>query len=443
MFLSILLKLRRVHLLKNNLARKIEMKKKIILLMLVNLLITPAIAKTDAVLVNTKTILSGKVGETNSVDTGITIENGDIWIWGFRGSGQQGNGQTGVSVVSKPARVETFVKKGLKIIQSAAGIYHIIALDDKGDVWGWGQNGYSEAGGKVCTSGYINEPCQILKGKKIIQIGAGEYMSYALSKDGDMYAWGHSPYGQVPTGAVSASIGVYQIPRSDFNNKPIVMMGAAYENGYAVNSDGEIYGWGDEENNAFGYDNKQTHIYVLKPKLLNFGTYGKDIDFICGGNAFTEILTSDGTVYGLGTLSMLGQDYKYNDANSKTTDTPVKILSDVRSLYCRFAGSLAFTVDKDLYTWGSNLSNDPYNIYGQIPTKRNYHKNITKIDGAKESLYYWTDQGVGYGIGYGAGFKFSQSSAANVDWPGKELTFVIDAMKEVYGKDYIVGQSVF
>lgn len=77
------------------------------------------------------------VGGTSMVDTGATIENGDIWIWGFRGSGQSGNGFF-VLDSSPPQRVQKFLDEKISITQAVGGAYHILALDEQGSVWGWG-----------------------------------------------------------------------------------------------------------------------------------------------------------------------------------------------------------------------------------------------------------------------------------------------------------------
>lgn len=392
---------------------------------------------TDAVILSIKSA-SGGIGQTNAVDTGITIENGDIWIWGFRGSGLQGNGQIVVVETAPPARVNYFVQKKIKLVQAAAGIYHIIALDEHGDVWGWGQNGYAEAGGMVCTDGYVNSPCRILKGKNIVRIEAGEYMSYALSASGDVYTWGHGLYGQLASGNITPKQGVYKIPRSDFNNEPVVLLGSAYEGGYAITESGRVYAWGDDEDNAFGYSRNSAHVYVTKPLLLtNLAVSGKDITYICGGQPFTNYLTTSGEVYGMGGNFTLG----VNKSTGKNAG-PVLITRGytVSSMYCRYSGSIAFADDAELITWGFYSS--AFDIYGRTPTVRPYYDNITKIDGGKEHFIYWTDTGKAYGVGYGAGHKLSQGSNANVSFPGVQLSFLTNEMKKVYGKNYIPGQGL-
>lgn len=407
----------------------------------------------------------GHVGGVNMIDTNVTIENGDVWIWAYRGSGQQGNGRKVVYNTEKPARVETFPKLGLKIVQAAAGAYHIIVLDNKGDVWGWGQNGYWEAGGGVCKEGYVTTPCRILSNKNVVQIGAGEYISMALTDDGDVYTWGHGSYGALGSNIKTAKVPVQKI---NFDGQKIKMIGAAYQGGYAISENGTVWGWGDDQDDSYGITHREEHIYRWTPIKLPIDS-GSKIDYICGGEAFTEYLTSEGKVYGMGLVSKLGQGYNDNsgrdekidehnkeyggdevkgltedqtpiDPKVKRSAEPLFIMSGVKTLYCRWNGSIALTHDGKIYTWGSTKS-DPYYMFGAKPYLRQINGTITKIDGGKHHIVYWNNEGKAYGAGYGAAHKFDLANTRNVDWPGKELNFVLDAMKAVYGKDYVPGQG--
>lgn len=409
----------------------------------------------------------GHVGGVNMIDTNVTIENGDVWIWAYRGSGQQGNGKMVVANTRKPARVETFPKLGLQIVQAAAGAYHIIVLDNKGDVWGWGQNGYWEAGGGVCNQGYVLTPCRILTGKNVVQIGAGEYISIALTEEGEVYTWGHGDYGALGSNIKKAKVPVQKL---NFNNLKITMIGAAYEGGYAIDEKGNVWGWGDDEHDSFGITHPKQHEYRWLPIQLPIKISGSKIDYICGGDAFTEYLTSTGDVYGMGLISKIGQGYRDDSGRDEAIDEhnkeyggeelialqeddktpldpkatrsaqPLYIMSGVKTLYCRYNGTIALTHDGKIYTWGST-GGDPNHMYGAKPYLRQTNGTITKIDGGKHHIMYWNDEGKVYGVGYGAAHKFDLGSVTSVDWPGKEIKFATDAMKAVYGQDYVPGQG--
>lgn len=75
------------------------------------------------------------------------------------------------------------------IIKIATGGDHFLALDQSGQVWGWGDN----SRGQLATlkSSYINEPTLIKDlPMNIVGIAATDQGSFALSKDGTLLYWG-------------------------------------------------------------------------------------------------------------------------------------------------------------------------------------------------------------------------------------------------------------
>lgn len=275
------------------------------------------------------------------VDTGLAIHNGEVWVWGFRGSGQQGNGVMVVNQRSAPAKVKIFSDNNIKIIALASGIYHIIALDENGDVWGWGQSGYGETG---CGIVYISTPCKVIEGKKIIKISAGEYFSAALSADGDVYTWGDGLYGQRGDGTLHRYSAFYTKPqvvhKVDLAGEKARLLTAHYESAFVVTESGKFMGWGDNETCELGpmvtlYNPTRCdgrHEYISKPREFAPGINAHDVIDITGGNRWSEVLLKDGSVWGWGLGASIGltdngsTDSKYNSAVAR------KILDNVAIL---------------------------------------------------------------------------------------------------------------
>ncbi|OCG77235.1 hypothetical protein A9G42_01030 [Gilliamella sp. Nev6-6] len=440
------------------------------------------------------------IARTSLRKTGLTIENGDLWIWGYRYTGQQGNGVTRVRRDRMPARVNTFVRAGLSITQVAAGKYHIIALDDRGDVWGWGRNLRQEAtGGQQKRNGkkddrYVNEPVSVLKEQDVIEIACGRYNSYALTRSGDVYSWGSNLRGQSGTGTRSSAIALTKI--TGFGGKKIVKIGSGYDSGYAISEDGEVFAWGDGDRGAFGEELVGKNRFQTKPKAITQNlkagitdfSSGKKILYIGGGSAYTMILLDNGRVYGMGKSSRLGiqgpyeedeelpednddgdsddldenndeieddrDDYhkeltpeEIDEENEKREDqgsthpTPTLVTTNVRSLFCRFRGCVAITNDNKLVTWGHKRGIYKNILYGANPTIRdNIHGPLTKIDVGHQHFFYWNEEGQAFGVGYGSSRKISPNNNKRQDWPGLEMKFLTDEMKRVYGDNYILGQ---
>lgn len=214
----------------------------------------PALAssKTDAVILSAaqKTI-NPPITRIKFDRTAATIENGDVWIWGYRNMGLQGNGEIKVDMRSEPQRVKKFVDLDLNIIQIATGRFHIIALDENGDVWGWGRNKYREATGGVETNDkYVPIPVKVLEGKNIVDIHCSDNASFALTKKGEVWVWGRGIRGELGIDATHLKNDVQKLPPQLLYRKTnILSFGAGSRTIFMlINNDGSLtraVGWGE------------------------------------------------------------------------------------------------------------------------------------------------------------------------------------------------------
>ena len=70
--------------------------------------------------------------------------------------------------------------------EMACGEDHVLVVDDAGDVYAWGHNLKGELGDVTCDN--KSEPVKIEVPGKVIQVAAGNELSFALCKNGDLYA---------------------------------------------------------------------------------------------------------------------------------------------------------------------------------------------------------------------------------------------------------------
>ncbi|MDR0587581.1 MAG: DUF11 domain-containing protein, partial [Burkholderiales bacterium] len=139
------------------------------------------------------------LSHTTLITTGAAVKDGNVYVWGFRGSGQQGNGVLAVTDKTPPAKVKSLSN----ITHLTGGAYHLVALDQEGNVYGWGQSGYGETGCAPNTLIYVTTPCRVMG--NVQAIAAGEYFTVALDKDGNVWTWGHNLYGQLGDGTINNS----------------------------------------------------------------------------------------------------------------------------------------------------------------------------------------------------------------------------------------------
>lgn len=105
---------------------------------------------------------------------------GDVYTWGDGTYGDLGHGNT--SSVKYPKKVE-----GLSNIKMVAkGENHTLALDNNGNIWGWGHS----VGGEAGAFADILTPRKIENFTNVKYIAAGEGFSAAIKNDGTVWTWG-------------------------------------------------------------------------------------------------------------------------------------------------------------------------------------------------------------------------------------------------------------
>lgn len=153
------------------------------------------------------------------------FNNGEVYSWGYGGHGQ--NGDRSSSTRTYPVRVggtyqeiylatntSTHVWRDIRIKKiytnncngydnNTASSY---ALDENGDLWAWGYNGYGQLGQNNTTNltvPTIIDRVTYFGGNSIVEFWCtgGQYgAAYAVDTAGNLYAWGYNGYGQLGLG---------------------------------------------------------------------------------------------------------------------------------------------------------------------------------------------------------------------------------------------------
>lgn len=260
-----------------------------------------------------------------------------------------------------------FVNK--KIIQTAGGAAHSLALDDDGEVYSWGNNTYGQLGDGSNVS--VNLPVNIsqtsdtLKDKKIVQIAAGFYHSLAIDSKGNLYTWGRNNSGQLGNGTnINSNEPVY-IP-TDFSVDKVT---SRADHSVAIDSSGLMYSWGTNNANLLGHSNGANR----KPEKVSEGMMAnvKAVS-VSTGNNHSLVLGSDKRIYAWGSNAsgQLGLGYSTN------VPSLISTLSNVKTISAGGGHSFAMTEDNKIYSWGYNdngqLGNGTYSSAG-LPTEVTYN----------------------------------------------------------------------
>ena len=146
---------------------------------------------------------------TNIYSTGSTIvaldNEGKVYTWGNNSFGQLGNGSSGYRNI--PICISDLENslKGKNITSIYSDDYTMIALDSEGKVHAWGFNEYGQVGDgsnedrntPICISDLENS----LKGKNITSIYSDDYTMIAIGNEGKVYTWGAGGFGQLGDGS--------------------------------------------------------------------------------------------------------------------------------------------------------------------------------------------------------------------------------------------------
>ncbi|MCD1262051.1 RCC1 repeat-containing protein, partial [Paenibacillus athensensis] len=168
--------------------------------------------------------------------------DGTVWAWGLNTNGQLGDGTTANS--STPVQVQ-----GLShIVSMHMGNMHGVALSDAGKVYTWGFNQMGQIGDGT-TSDAVTTVVEVPGLSGITLISAGDYNTFAIDSNGQVYAWGYNGDGQLGLGnGNNTSTPTVISGLSDV----IAITGGGGNTTIALKSDGSVWTWGDGGNGMLG-----------------------------------------------------------------------------------------------------------------------------------------------------------------------------------------------
>ena len=256
---------------------------------------------------NEEAITSPMVVQGNQF-TGVLKSDGTVWMTGYNDHGELGNGTKGIHS-SKFVKVKIDENTYLtNIVKIAAGEYHMLAVTKEGEVYSWGHNGYGQVGINSNTSTEIYAKKVIdTTGegslKNIIDVSAGQYYSIALDKDGNVYAWGAGTSYQL--GNYNTNTQYFPIRIADAYN--IVKISAGQQFTVLLRGDGVTLGTGANSKGQLAVGDT-TARYTPMEMADNTGkNIIKDVYDIAAGGEYTLILKEQNNyVWGAG-YSSYGQ----------------------------------------------------------------------------------------------------------------------------------------
>jgi PKD repeat protein len=181
-------------------------------------------------------------GFSAAVDSG-----GYIVIWGFPSDSlifQFLPGGFTAETATEGSRSYTYFKSKFNGFTTlTAGVHHLLALDDQGRVWAWGQDAYFRV--SAIPSPVLEPGQQAWRSAEggFTAIAASYAHSIAL-KEGHVYTWGYPlPSSYTPGGVTQIGSATWRSFAADFT-----AVAAGLDHNLALKTDGRLYVWGNGGN---------------------------------------------------------------------------------------------------------------------------------------------------------------------------------------------------
>lgn len=193
-------------------------------------------------------------------------EEGAVYSCGWGADGQTGRGHYN-NEPDVGAVIGDIV--GEKIMKVSCRGDCALAVNDKGDVFGWGNSEYHQLNSvtdemQIHTSRKLSFPGL----KKIVDIASAGTMCLLLDEDGQVYSWGFGPIGKGPN--VTYAKSPTPIPSTLFGQNEITPDAKATSvacgiNQFAViNSHGSLFTWGKNPGGCLGLKHTKDQPFPLR-----------------------------------------------------------------------------------------------------------------------------------------------------------------------------------
>ena len=289
---------------------------------------------------------------------------GNLYTWGHNNSGQLGDGTTTLRAIPAKINGKGAIAENAKIMSVNVGGYFTTAVDSEGNLYTWGLNSHNELGDGTdvdkTTPVKINGKGDIPENAKIMSVGAGEFHSAAIDSEGNLYTWGENSAGKLGDGTdVDKATPVKINGKGDIpENAKIISVSAGEYHTIAIDSEGNLYTWGNNNSGQLG-DGTETNRKV-PVKINGKGDIPKNakITSVGAGEFHSAAIDSEGNLYTWGR----NDSGQLGDGTNVKKATPVKIngkgsISENTKIMSVSAGNYHTAVidsEGNLYSWGSN-----------------------------------------------------------------------------------------
>ncbi|OYU43253.1 MAG: RCC1 repeat-containing protein, partial [Burkholderiales bacterium PBB4] len=306
----------------------------------------------------------------------VLTQDGQVFSWGDDSSGQLGSGRllfqsTPLTSVQIDAR---------SIAELAAGSYHTLARMRDGSAISWGNNAYGELGDGTLTSRGI--PIKIAGLSKVNAVAAGEQHSLAADALGDVWAWGSNENGRLGQGNSDQSNSKFPLKVPALQGVTTVQAGKAHS--LALTRDGQVFSWGSNFSGQLGVSGSSR----ASPTQVEFLVPDTRIVAIGAAGDHSFALDSEGRLWSWGENEYFQLGHRsYARSSEPRYLSSLETRGKVKTFAIGPVGGAAVLEDGSLWVWGFYGRYDEPTQVGGLPgpvAKAHLgesHLVITLVDG--------------------------------------------------------------
>ncbi|KAL9094265.1 MAG: hypothetical protein Q9165_003405 [Trypethelium subeluteriae] len=285
-------------------------------------------------------------------------DDGHVYGWGtFRDN----EGKSGFTLdkngnVVEEQRTPILLPSLKRIVQVACGADHVLARDDRGQVFAWGNGQQSQLGRRTIertkTQTLLPSKISMKRGKVATAVGCGAYHSFAIDQEGGLWSWGLNSFAEAghPVNPDEEIGNVITFPEKvdGLDNKKMKTVEGGAHHSIGVTTAGECLVWGRVDMGQCGIDSstlpEQNVVKDVRgnTRILSVPTPIPGIKVVAAtaGSDHSIAVTTDGKAYswGFNATFQTGQGGDDDDPDDITIATLIDNTA-LREAHVNWAGA--------------------------------------------------------------------------------------------------------